>query len=614
MSPNNIGENPSVTAVMQPTSSVDITQIPAAIMFAALSDAMLANSAAHSKRDMAPTQPSPSGGKRKRFSVAVKAVDDDVQPDWAKERKHAKHHHTFDSNGKYDKLKMAPRQPSPPSGKRKRFTIGVRVPDDDVEPDHAKNHKHAKHSHDVVMDAEVSFCAGPVDLETIMKVDDPTFMDWVILNQSSPSKESATSCIDVEMSDYVMIDTPPTDVEMSDNDVVFHDFDINDEIELRDVVLENSLMCEPEVESPSEDEMVSRNDSFDDLHNTTRNAPIPAAIIWPSNPIMPSHSTRDNMILDTPVPAGRFKPFNFLMPSQSISNFNAMNEPTKADEPRATCVSINADVPTMTGNPFVSPVASVPVPTLEDQASLLQPEAPRKRKRGGRQNAASVRNSDNMIPGIPTPAGGVRPSEPIVPSNSISSSNAMNVPIKTDEPKSTIISQGMDVSPTTGTPSKSTATNIPEVAMPKNQPSPVQPAAPRKGNGRARRNAVNAQDLDNMTPDTPTPAVKCKLSKATASSKSVGNSNPTNVPLGTDKPKTTITPPSVGAPTTTSTSSTSTTTKIPEANVPGNQQVPAEQEPPREGRSRVRRSDASLHDLLGEHMSATRYQRRRRSW
>lgn len=574
-------------------------------MFAALSDAIYENSAAHSKRDMAPTHPSPSSGKRKRFSVAVKAVDDDVQPDWAKERKHAKHHHTFDSNDTYDKLKMAPRQPSPPSGKRKRFYIGVRVPDDDVEPDYAKKHKHVKHNHNMVMDTDVLFCGGPVDPDTTMRVDDPTFMDWVILDRSSPSKESTMSCIDVEMSDYVMIDTPPTDVEMSDNDVAFHDFDINDEIELRDVVMENSLMCEPEVESPSGDEMVSRKDSFDDIHNTIRNAPMTAAIIWPSNPIVPSHSPSDEIVLDAPVPAGRFKLFNFLMPSQSISNFNAVNEPTKADEPRAAGVCINADVPTMTGNSVVSPATNVPMPTLEDQASLLQPESPRKRKRGARQNAASVHNSDNMPSGTPTPAGGVRPSKPIAPSNSIRRCNAMNVPIKTDEPKTTFAPLDLDVPTTAGTSSAST--NIREVAISNNQPSPVQPAAPRKGNGRARRNAVNAQGLDNMTPDTPTAAVKCKLSKA------AGSSNATNIPLGTDKPKTTIAPTNVGASTTTSTSSTSTTPKVPEANKPEKQQVPAEQEPPREGRSRLRRSDASLHDLLGEYMSATRYQRRRRS-
>ncbi|KAK6217848.1 hypothetical protein LQW54_003136 [Pestalotiopsis sp. IQ-011] len=571
MSPNNIGENPSVTAVMQPTSSVDVTKTPAAIMFAALADAIYENSAAHSKRDMTPTQPSPSSGKRKRFSVAVKAVDDDVQPDWAKERKHAKHHHAFDSNDKYDKLKMAPRQPSPTSGKRKRFSVAVKTVDDDVQPDWAKKRKHIKHNHGMVVDAEVSFCGGPVDPDIIMKVDDPTFMDWVILDRSSPSKQSATSCIDVEMSDYVMIDTPSTDVDMSDNDVVFHDFDINDEIELTDVVMGNSLMYEPEVESPSEDEMVSRNDSFDDLYNTFRNAPVPAAIIWQSNPIVTSHSTSDDMIRDTPVPAGRFKPFNFLMPSQSISNFNAVNEMTKADEPRATAISRGVNVPTTTGTSFKSTGTNIPVVTSEDQPSLLQPEAPRKRKRGARKNAASVHNSENMIPGTPTPAGGVRPSEPIVPSNSISSSNAMNAPIKTEELKTMVALLGLDVLTTAGT--SSTSTNIPEVAMPKNQPSPVQPAAPRKGNGRARRNAINVQDLDNMTPDTPTPAVKCKLSNP-VSSKSVGNSNATNVPLGTDKPKTTITPTNAGAPTTTSTSSTSTTTNIPEANKPGNQQVP----------------------------------------
>lgn len=38
------------------------------------------------------------------------------------------------------------------------------------------------------------------------------------------------------MSDYVMTDTPQTDVEMSNNDAVFYDFDMGDKIELKNVV------------------------------------------------------------------------------------------------------------------------------------------------------------------------------------------------------------------------------------------------------------------------------------------------------------------------------------------------------------------------------------------
>lgn len=82
--------------------------------------------------------------------------------------------------------------------------VGRLAADDDVEPDHAKNPKHAKHNHGmVVMDTKVSFCANPEDPETIMEVDDITFMDWSILDPYSASKEAAQLSIDVEMSDYV---------------------------------------------------------------------------------------------------------------------------------------------------------------------------------------------------------------------------------------------------------------------------------------------------------------------------------------------------------------------------------------------------------------------------
>lgn len=640
-------------------------------MLAALVDTMCENSAAYSMQSMAPTKPSPSSGKRKRFSVAVKAVDDDVHPDWAKERKHAKHHHTFDSNGKYDKLKMAPaqqsppsgkrkrfsvgvkavdddvhpdwarerkhakhrhsfdsndtydklnmapRQPSPPSGKRKRFSVGVRVPDDDVEPDHAKQPKHAKHNHGMVMDIDISFRARPAPTEMAMEVEDPTFMDWVILDSRSASKESASSSIDVEMTDYVMIDTPSTDVDMSDNDVIFHDFDANDEIELMDVAMDNSLIYEPEVESPSEDVMVFRNNSFGDLYNTIRNAPMAAAIISRFNSIVPSHPIIDPMILDTPVPATRFKLFDFLMSFQSISNFNAVHNPTKADEPRATVVPMGVEVPITIDSVPKSTATNVPeVTAVRIQPYPSQPEAPRKEQKVIRPSTVCVHALDNTIPCYPVPVGTVSPSKPIVSFNYISSSNATNVPTNMDKPKTTIICPGMDVPLTTGTSSTSTATNIPEVALPKPQPSPVQPAAPRKEKGRARRNAVNAQDLEDMTPDTPTPAVKCKLLKP-ASSKSTTSFHAINAPLGTDKPKpkpkTTTTPTSVGGPTTTSTSSTSTTTNFPEANKPANQQPPAKQEPPREGCNRVRRNEANLEDLLGEYMSTKRYKQQRRS-
>lgn len=616
MPPSIIGEKPSSTAAMQPTSSVDTKRTPAAIMIAALGDTMCENSAAYSMRSMAPTQPSPSSGKRKRFSVAVKAVDDDVHPDWARERKHAKHRHSFDSNDTYDKLKMAPRQPSPSSGKRKRFSVGVRVPDHDVEPDHAKQPKHAKHNHGMVMDIDISFRARPAPTEMAMEVEDPTFMDWVILDSHSASEESASSSIDVEMTDYVMIDTPSTDVETPDNDVIFHDFDANDEIELTDVVMDNSLIYEPEVESPSEDVMVFRNNSFGDLYNTFRNAPIPAAIISTFNSIVPSHPIIDNMILDTPVPAARFNPFHFLMSSNPFSSSDAVNEPTKADEPRVTVMSMGVAVPTIIESVSKFTATNVPeVAALESQPYPSQPEAVRTEQEGIRPSTVSVHALDNIVPDTLVFSVTISPSKPIFSSHTISSFNAANVPTKPDEPKTTTVSLGMDVPTATGMSSTSTTTSIPGVAKPGNQSSPVQPAAPRKGYGRARRNAINGQDLDSMTPDTPTPAVRCNLPKATASSKSTTSFNAINVPLGTDKPKpkTTITPTSVGAPTTTSSSSTSTTTKLPEANKPRNQQAPAKQEPSSEGCSRVQRCEASLENLLGEYMSTKRYKQQRRS-
>ncbi|KAI0167820.1 hypothetical protein BJ166DRAFT_577390 [Pestalotiopsis sp. NC0098] len=616
MFPSIIGEKPSPTAAMQPTSSVDTKRTPAVIMIAALVDTTCENSAAYSMRSMEPTQPSPSSGKRKRFSVGVKAVDEDVHPDWARERKHAKHRHSFDSNDTYDKLKMVSRQPSPPSGKRKRFSVGVRVPDDDVEPDHAKQPKHAKHNHGMVMDIDISFGARPAPTEMAMEVEDSTFMDWVILDSRSASEESASSSIDVEMTDYVMIDTPSTDVEMSDNDVIFHDFDANDEIELTDVVMDNSLIYEPELESPSEDVMTFRNNSFGDLYNTIRNAPMAAAIISKFNSIVSSHSLRDDMILGAPVPAARFNPFHFLMSSNPFSSSNAMNEPTKTGKPKATVAAIGVEFPATIDSVSKSTATNVPeLAALRSQPYPSQPEAPRKEQKVIRPSTVSVHALNNTIPCYPMPVGTVSPSKPIVFPNSISSSNATNVPTNIDKPKTTIICPGMDVPTITGTLSTSTNTSIPDVAIPENQPSPVQPAAPRKGNGRARRNAINGQDLDGITPDTPTPAVRCNLPKATASSSSTTSFNAINVPLGTDKPKlkTAITSTNVGAPTTTSASSTSTTKKIPEANKPENQQAPAKQEPPHEGCSRVRRSDARLEDLVGEYMSTKRYKQQRRS-
>lgn len=60
----------------------------------------------------------------------------------------------------------------------------------------------------MVTDTEASFCAYQEDPETIIEVDDISFINWVNSDLYSASKEPASLSIDVGMSDYVIIDTP----------------------------------------------------------------------------------------------------------------------------------------------------------------------------------------------------------------------------------------------------------------------------------------------------------------------------------------------------------------------------------------------------------------------